>query len=101
MRDYQPDETCQNCIRLARRLADVEFRYRQRLWLGHGHGLGALYGDDGEMQCNHAYCMTDFKRLDLDIIEHRLRELALRRLSDAMSKPEIAALLDPSLGDQR
>ena len=38
---------------------------RNFLWLNHGHRIGQLYGDDGEMQCNHRDCMTDFKRLNI------------------------------------
>ena len=33
---------------------------RRLLFLRHGCSGPALYGDDGEMQCNH--CLLDFKR---------------------------------------
>lgn len=33
---------------------------RELLWYRHGCDHHALYGDDGEMQCNQ--CMIDFKR---------------------------------------
>ncbi len=45
---------------------------RKLLWLNHGCGFGALYGDDGEMQCHQ--CMLDFKRSSVEIIDHRIEE---------------------------
>lgn len=54
--------------RLRGELAEIEHKYRQALWLRHGHT--ALYGDDGEMQC--AECHLDFKRDTLMAIELRL-----------------------------
>lgn len=42
---------------------------RKLLWLRHGCPTSALYGDDGEMQCN--ICMLDFKRMSIDEIEGR------------------------------
>ena len=39
-----------------------EMFLRQMLWLSHGCPFPALYGDDGEMQCNS--CMIDFKRME-------------------------------------
>ena len=41
-------------------------RLRQMLWLRHGCPFYALYGDDGEMQCNK--CMLDFRRDSVDKI---------------------------------
>ena len=40
--------------------AEDERMLRKMIWLSHGCGRTYLYGDDGEMQCNH--CMIDFKR---------------------------------------
>ena len=40
----------------------IEQQLRERLWLGHGHGM--LYGDDGEMQCC-ACKFKDYKRDDI------------------------------------
>lgn len=44
--------------------------WRQFAWLIHGHPFAALYGDDGEMQCN-VFPPADFKRGDVaGLIEH-------------------------------
>lgn len=42
--------------------ASVDRQLRELLWIRHGCSLGALYGDDGEMQCNACFPMLDFKR---------------------------------------
>lgn len=42
----------------------VEQALRREWWLNHGHDYSAMYGDDGEMQCNA--CAVDFKRAPLD-----------------------------------
>lgn len=41
----------------------IEQRLRMEWWTGHGCPFSALYGDDGEMQCNR--CGVDFKRDDM------------------------------------
>lgn len=50
-------------------LQESEFSLRRMLWLRHGCPLSALYGDDGEMQCNA--CMIDFRREAAFEIERR------------------------------
>jgi len=40
---------------------------RKLLWINHGCDRSALYGDDGEMQCNK--CMIDFKRMSAKEIQ--------------------------------
>ncbi len=40
---------------------------RRLLWLRHGCGISALYGDDGEMQCSA--CGVDFKRVSIENFE--------------------------------
>ena len=45
---------------------------RKTLWLGHGCTISALYGDDGERQCNS--CRIDFRRDSFDRIEEVLRK---------------------------
>ena len=40
---------------------------REMLWVNHGCGISALYGDDGEMQCHK--CMIDFKRMKPEDIQ--------------------------------
>lgn len=65
-----------NCLILEGRLAEMEMRYRRKLWLGHGHKV--LYGDDGEMQCG--ICLVDFKRAKIERLEGIIENLALQRL---------------------
>lgn len=45
----------------------ADFEWRRLLWLKHGCGLAALYGDDGELQC-HA-CKLDFRRMTAGEVE--------------------------------
>jgi hypothetical protein len=45
-------------------LIDQHLALRKLLWLRHGCEPGALYGDDGEMQCGK--CLVDFKRMTPD-----------------------------------
>ncbi len=47
------------------RLVGENLTLRKLLWLHHGHA--ALYGDDGEMQCQQ--CPLDFKRATVQEIE--------------------------------
>lgn len=48
-------------------------KWRQLLWLRHGCDLTSLYGDDGEMQCNH--CVIDFKRDSFDDIMYKFEKI--------------------------
>ena len=50
-------------------MTDNEKTLRRLLWLHHGCPHVALYGDDGEMQCNNQSCMVDFKRMPPEEIE--------------------------------
>ncbi len=45
---------------------DEEAAARKLAWLGHGHALAYLYGDDGEMQCS--LCGVDFKRAPMHLV---------------------------------
>lgn len=49
----------------------VERDIRITLWLRHGCDPGALYGDDGEMQCGN--CVIDFKRDPIERIVDGIR----------------------------
>ena len=51
---------------------------RKLLWMRHGCPFHALYGDDGEMQCN--VCRIDFKRDPAEIIEQRFMEINMLSL---------------------
>ena len=50
---------------------------RKLLWLNHGCGFGALYGDDGEMQCHR--CMLDFKRDSIEKIGRTFERSRIRQ----------------------
>ena len=50
-----------------------ELMLRKLLWLNHGCNFTALYGDDGEMQCQK--CMLDFKRDSAQKIKDRFCEI--------------------------
>jgi hypothetical protein len=43
----------------------LERQFRESLWINHGCPFSALYGDDGEMQCNANDCRIDFKKMPL------------------------------------
>ena len=45
----------------------IEQLLRREWWLHHGHEYSAMYGDDGEMQCQA--CPADFLRQPLDELE--------------------------------
>ena len=49
---------------------------RKMLWLRHGCNIAGLYGDDGEMQCNH--CMIDFKETSAEGIQQQWQNNAIR-----------------------
>lgn len=50
----------------------AEQTIRAGLWVNHGCPFAALYGDDGEMQCNQITCRIDFKREPLPALLTRL-----------------------------
>jgi hypothetical protein len=60
--------------------AATELELRREWWLNHRCPISALYGDDGEMQCNAQGCMKDFKREPLDLLMTHVRN---RRLAFA------------------
>jgi len=51
---------------------------RKLVWLSHQCYFPFLYGDDGEMQCNH--CFIDFKRDSAESIQNKLEEIHMRQL---------------------
>jgi hypothetical protein len=55
---------------------------RKLLWIRHTSTPGALYGDDGEMQCGE--CGIDFKRLPAAEIDRLFYEAGLRKLAAAL-----------------
>lgn len=54
-------------------LREREARLRRLLWMRHGCGVAALYGDDGEMQCGK--CLLDFQHDSIERIEQRFAEI--------------------------
>lgn len=58
---------------------------RRLLCVTHGCSLAALYGDDGEMQCNALDCRIDFKRWSPEDIEARLHQRGLERIVAAQA----------------
>ena len=55
--------------------------FRELLWLRHGCTGVALYGDDGEMQCNS--CRIDFRRDNANFIEKRLIEITTKAYEES------------------
>ena len=66
-------------------ICDVERKYRTLLWQTHGHPLSALYGDDGEMQCNADGCHLDFVRDSLEKLEEAVRVIVGEKLKVLMA----------------
>jgi len=56
---------------------------RKLVWLSHQCYFPFLYGDDGEMQCNH--CMIDFKRDSAESIEDKLEEIHMKKLQEEVT----------------
>lgn len=69
--------------------AEIERLLRKEWWVNHGHDYGALYGDDGEMQC--AYCPADFKRAPLDVLYGYVMVGRAKRAKDAMEAVDAAS----------
>jgi len=53
---------------------------RKLVWLSHECYYPFLYGDDGEMQCNH--CMIDFKRDSAESIEDKLEQIHMKKIQE-------------------
>ena len=58
-----------------------ELILRRLLWFRHNCPLAALYGDDGEMQCNS--CGIDFKRFTAQEIDEAFIRIGMQRLIEA------------------
>jgi hypothetical protein len=63
-----------------------EMKLRELLWLNHGCEHPALYGDDGEMQCNT--CMIDFKRDSEDEIEKKIVAIRLKIMAEFIASAQ-------------
>lgn len=65
-------------------MEDENIILRRLLWMNHGHEFSALYGDDGEMQCNKCMCefgFWDWKRTPAHEIEAKIQARNMRRVS--------------------
>jgi len=65
-------------------MSEEEQILRKLLWVRHGCPFPALYGDDGEMQCNN--CMIDFKRMAAKDIERRFIEINMPAIKAFFAK---------------
>ncbi len=63
-----------------------ELELRKEWWLNHGHLSEALYGDDGEMQCNQIGCITDFKRESLEELRTKVYRFRLEAATKVQKK---------------
>ncbi len=75
--------------------SDAEKALRREWWLSHGCPFGALYGDDGEMQCNA--CRVDFKRSSPNDIASRLKNA---RMLEDTTRGAPDAPLPPWMDDE-
>ena len=69
---------------------------RQLLWLRHGCSGSALYGDDGEMQCNK--CVIDFRRDTPEQIENKfwkINQPILAELNELLRGPAKPIIQNP------
>jgi hypothetical protein len=67
------------------RLAETERMLREEWWLNHRCPISALYGDDGEMQCNAACCMKDFKRAPIGELSAHVCQRRLAKATEDMT----------------
>lgn len=74
----------------------IELRLRQEWWMGHGCPWHALYGDDGEMQCNALTCMRDFKREPMERLREHVESRRLQLAAEAWASVPAAT---PEKGD--
>ena len=65
-------------------LEEEVIELRKLLWTMHGHGFSALYGDDGEMQCQECfqrYGFYDWKRTPIEDIMAKIEEGNLKKIT--------------------
>lgn len=82
------DELSNKLAAVEQELAELERKYRARLWLGHGHPFHALYGDDGEMQCQLCmpYGFYDYLRTPLSELEDAQTKILIDAAEQALSE---------------
>ena len=69
---------------------DMELGLRRKLWVNHGCSGSALYGSDGEMQCNT--CGVDFKKESIEVIASKVLDQS--RIRRIVKKATITVLED-------
>lgn len=74
-----------------------ELTLRRLLWLRHGCPFEALYGDDGEMQCNAVGCRIDFLRATPDQIEQAFHRRGAELWQLNLQQGGIPVLLTPQV----
>lgn len=65
---------------------DRDAALRREWWVNHGCEFAALYGDDGEMQCNATSCRKDFKREPIETLRLHVEQRRLERLRRAIDQ---------------
>ncbi len=78
-------EQLRACLAGSTQLSNAEEMLRYEWWLGHGCFGAALYGDDGEMQCNASTCRKDFKRDPLAGLQRHVTERRLATLGERVA----------------
>lgn len=86
----------QDALAALREAKAVEMKYRQKLWLGHGHR--GVYGDDGEMQCGECAPRFDFKRQSLEDCETAYNLAQLKRMQTPSQDGTPITALETSSG---
>lgn len=78
------DELRAEVARLTADREQIELELRQGWCLSHGCPQAALYGDDGEMQCNALTCRRDFKREPLSELREYVHNRRLATVREAL-----------------
>lgn len=84
---YKEDCGCKDCLTrdIATRAMEAQQLLRHEWWINHGcDGVRALYGDDGEMQCNA--CVTDFKRMGFEALQQKVQDTRAGRFRREAAK---------------
>ena len=74
------EKECQKAYDTIRKHLKENQIMRELLWANHGCPQSAMYGDDGEMQCNA--CMFDFKRGDMEAFAERRAKKNTKRYQE-------------------
>ena len=72
-RNYNSETLISSLLEENKKLKEENLELRKIWWMYHGDHYGALYGDDGELQCSK--CMIDFKRDSMDEIRDKISKV--------------------------